>query len=347
VAFDVGTLRPDLLYLVVFGPGYGESIVLRVPPDHWMVVDSTQLPMRRGINPAAQLLEREGGEWRCMVLSHPHEDHAVGFDVLLDQPGSGPIGCVERNLDVAPVDEHHPDAERQLRSGTTQAALAAIRDRWERFPNRRWALSAGASTTVGSARVEVLSPDASTTSSANPSPNALASAIVIEWQDHRWLLGADLERPGWEIIASIHGATLADHVAFKVAHHGSAGAQHDAVMNGARTRVWVLTPWRRGKALPRLERDEGLARLLRHVDGVTLTSAPSTALGLPTAARLTVAELRDAIDAARTHVAVSPLPTTNDTEQGWAAFGWNHDGALVDEQRGASAIVVVRGQREQ
>lgn len=32
-------LPPDQLAIFVFGPGYGELILVRVPPDVWMVVD--------------------------------------------------------------------------------------------------------------------------------------------------------------------------------------------------------------------------------------------------------------------------------------------------------------------
>ena len=36
-------LLPDLLYLFVLGPCKGETVLLRVPPGHWMVIDSFQV----------------------------------------------------------------------------------------------------------------------------------------------------------------------------------------------------------------------------------------------------------------------------------------------------------------
>ena len=45
-------LGPDLLYMFVLGPCKGETVLLRVPPDHWMIIDSFKI--RQGDRPAAQ-----------------------------------------------------------------------------------------------------------------------------------------------------------------------------------------------------------------------------------------------------------------------------------------------------
>ena len=34
------SLDEGRLYVFVFGPGYGESVAVRVPPDEWLVIDS-------------------------------------------------------------------------------------------------------------------------------------------------------------------------------------------------------------------------------------------------------------------------------------------------------------------
>ena len=61
-------LLPDLLYLFVLGPCKGETVLLRVPPDHWMIIDSFQVgrPHRRAAEP---IITRYGG--RVEVLAHP------------------------------------------------------------------------------------------------------------------------------------------------------------------------------------------------------------------------------------------------------------------------------------
>src|SRR5690348_10401793 len=113
-------LKADLFHVVLFGPGYGESIAVRVPPDRWIIVDSLRFGAER--NPALELLISAGARWSCLVLSHPHDDHAQGFPSLVDQ-GEGPLGLVAGYLmGVAPPD----DLESIDKRHAVEAALAAI-----------------------------------------------------------------------------------------------------------------------------------------------------------------------------------------------------------------------------
>ncbi len=54
----------ERLVVIVVGPGFGESIGIRVPPDRWMLVDSLAArpaqhrPPVEGLTPLAGLLER-------------------------------------------------------------------------------------------------------------------------------------------------------------------------------------------------------------------------------------------------------------------------------------------------
>ena len=64
-------LDPGLLWLYVFGPGYGESTVLRVPGGeggHRVVVDGC---VAGGHTLPRQLLHRREARWSCVVLTHP------------------------------------------------------------------------------------------------------------------------------------------------------------------------------------------------------------------------------------------------------------------------------------
>jgi len=58
-------LEADRLYLFVFGPGFGESILIRVPPNLWIVIDSCYIADKAA---ALQVLPRYGGECSCLVL---------------------------------------------------------------------------------------------------------------------------------------------------------------------------------------------------------------------------------------------------------------------------------------
>lgn len=97
-------LKDELLYAIVFGPDYGECIVLRVPPEEvggppaWVVVDSLERDDDAGTwRPALDLLA--GSRWSALLLTHPHDDHAAGFGAVVNHAGAGPIGCTGLALD--------------------------------------------------------------------------------------------------------------------------------------------------------------------------------------------------------------------------------------------------------
>ncbi len=276
----VAALRPDLLYVVLFGPGYGESIAVRVPPNDWLVVDSlTVHGERRRSNPALELVRREGGELRGLVLTHPHHDHADGFDLLVDAPVTGFLGCVIGYVTGWREWISKQDAEEQLRHAAVESALNAIADRWERMPHLRWELDAGTSRPLGNATVHALHPDRGEASKfgwpPHRDPNRIATPLLIEWEGVRILLGSDLLRPGWtRILERIAPRRLNEHHLLKVPHHGSSGAQHrDVLAPCGRSRAWLLTPWTTGgRRLPRFDDGEGISRLLETEREVHLTT---------------------------------------------------------------------------
>src|SRR4051794_3110822 len=96
-------LAPELLYVFVFGPGFGESIALRLPPDQWLIVDSLRRQTRADdLNPALGLLQAHQAFAAGLALTHPHDDHGRGFLQLLDRRSpESPIGCVDP--DAIPV----------------------------------------------------------------------------------------------------------------------------------------------------------------------------------------------------------------------------------------------------
>ena len=85
---------PDLLYLFVVGPGTGETVLLRIPPERWIIIDS--LRCGRPARPAAEsIVSRYGGKVAILALTHPHQDHYPGFIDLIDRYDDAFfIGCV-------------------------------------------------------------------------------------------------------------------------------------------------------------------------------------------------------------------------------------------------------------
>jgi len=96
-------LVPNRLYLFVIGPGFGESIVIRVPPRHWIVIDSCK-PGERAA--ALEILGRFDGECTCAVLTHRHQDHYPGFSQVLAHADWRIVGCADHGFFHWQPDDH-------------------------------------------------------------------------------------------------------------------------------------------------------------------------------------------------------------------------------------------------
>lgn len=264
----------SLLHLAVFGPGYGESIVIRIPGGAWVVVDGCVVS---DVSPAIRLLDLHAAECACAILTHPHLDHALGLAELLQRSELPLVGCAPFSPPATSwVDS--VDGEEQLRRGVVEHLLAAIQDIQESRPEAYWELLRGESREIGAARFTALHPDSHTVErleSTGGDRNRLSTPMLVEWEDLRLLLGSDVLKQDWRSI----GGAFADlhlHGALKVPHHASRAAQHKVFAeNAQKSRLWIATPFNRGRAkLPRFEDDQGIAWLLRYVDRVHLTGLP-------------------------------------------------------------------------
>jgi beta-lactamase superfamily II metal-dependent hydrolase len=345
----LNALRPDLLYVCVFGPGFGESIVFRIPPDTWGVVDGCRAG---GDVPAARLLKRHDAEWSCLVLTHPHEDHAAGLDTLLAMAGEGPIGCADPRISPPDAWSSSADPERHLRQGTLEHVMAAIQDRWEGSQAARWLLRRGESKAIGEADLLVLHPDEDAVREHNSggrgSANRMAAAMLLTWRNARILLGADVVATDWASISAVV-PDLSRHSGLKIPHHGSSGALHASFGSGDRTRLWIGTPYNRGRKLPRFEDGEGMAAMLEQVDAVHLT-------GLPVAFELqervpfeaTRQGLRDGTEPRIVARGIGgSLRLTEGTASGpdscFVLAGFDADGRLEELHHGPGAVIVRDG----
>lgn len=262
-------LDPELLYLFVIGPGTGETILLRVPPSEWIVVDSFKNAKR----PAAEKVILDyGGDVAAVILTHPHRDHYGGFSSLIDDYPDAVVGCLHPREEVSrPRDGNDPI---HVVKGQSQATYTRIWDVWQSNPSRKWRTLRNRSLRVGDGVLLALHP---------PAPNReedwdrvvlndLSSAMKFVWHQVTLLLGADASNAAWDSIANEYDG-IADHQAMKVPHHGSAGSIHHSFGTGDANRIWIVTPFA-GKRLPRSDADEGLAKSLRYVSTVSLTSLP-------------------------------------------------------------------------
>ncbi len=237
------------------------------------------------------------------------------------------------------------DAERHYRQGVVEQVLAAIQDRWESDPDSRWDLFQGARRDIGGMGLTVLHPEEGECQTARE-PNQLASALLIEWEECRILLGADVEYRGWEKIQSAY-PDLACHAGLKYPHHGSLGAYHPAFAGNCKAeRLWIMTPWNRGSRQPRYEDGEGLDKALEACSRIHLTGLPVRYDLQGTAPYHTTREaLRDGREpppeaqALSGGLSFSPLPDTEPLSH-YVAAGFDASGKLQDLQHGAGTVVV-------
>jgi len=271
-------LDPDLLYLFVLGPCKGETVLLRVPPVHWMVIDSFKAGKPR--RPAAEpIVTRYGGRVEFLALTHPHADHFEGFIDLIDRYDEAKLGCVYPG-DKPGTRGLSADPNAALKEGA-KPAYTRIWEEWERDFGRCETTFRGDKWKLGEATVTSLHPVRPVDSTRwSEYPNTVSSAMIVEWHDLRLLLGADVPNSEWPGITEAFPIPgLNRHAAMKVPHHGSSGAIHASYGDGDPERFWVITPFY-PQRLPRHEDPnspgdkEGLTQVLSFVDRVHLTALP-------------------------------------------------------------------------
>jgi Metallo-beta-lactamase superfamily len=88
--------RPEQVEISLFGPGFGESVVLHMGFGDWVVVDSCILPRERtpaalayfgaiGVDPADSV--------KFVIASHWHDDHIRGLSAVLDRCTKAAFVC--------------------------------------------------------------------------------------------------------------------------------------------------------------------------------------------------------------------------------------------------------------
>ncbi len=357
---ELPELPPDQLSVVVFGPGFGESIVMHAPPGEWLIVDSLVDPVAsspvdpaNSTNPAIRLLHEHQVEPSALLLTHQHEDHAAGFDALVERWASAKIGYLSEHISPGGDRLTHPDFERSLRTGLAEHAASAVLDAWDRSPDRKWDLIPGSTINLGQAAVTVLGPSKRAlkraTAGKKVDSNTLSVPLAIDWCGTRVVFGADLPAAEWQqIVKDLPRASPGDHHALKVPHHGSKAAQHELLADppDGRERCWVLSPWKlAGGTLPRFEQDEGVDLMLRRIPEIHLTSLPfATSLrsGTKRASRAEIvkATSRSRFGADDMVLVNHASPVTSD--EAWVAVSYSANGVLDVRHAGAASLTVHR-----
>ena len=291
--------------LTLFGPGYGESIVLHVGDGVWVIVDSCIDDDRApralrylegiGIDPAQAVA--------LIIATHWHDDHIRGMARLVDACSQAAFCCAaalcqqEFLSAVATLERRHltvaGSGVRELYEVFTRLVQAGVRPK-HAVANRRvftrgacevWSLSPSDAAFQDFLRVIgdlVPREGQAKTRIRDLSPNDVAVALWVEVGDVAVLLGSDLEGSSWEVILQSAERPPGQASAYKIAHHGSENADKPGVWEQMLDAdpVAVLTPWQRGgRALPS---DQDVQRILSNTAKAyasarsrSITEAPS------------------------------------------------------------------------
>jgi beta-lactamase superfamily II metal-dependent hydrolase len=256
--------RPEELELTLFGPGYGESIVLHIPGLGWGVVDSCSwrpLGQPAKTPPLEYLRLLSVDSLFFIILTHPHEDHYQGMAEIL-RAYRGRIRYVSR---------YHGEGVRELKVYLARQRLtgrSGMASLGEVFTAMEEAKEGGAyelrlsemtqiiahqnlqvgESPIFGVQIVALSPSAEsgeryTNLLRQSIPNVgervlplkdelhnyIASAISLAAGQVRVILGSDLEsgatdRMGWRGVLSNPDRHNLSADLVKVAHHGSRNA---------------------------------------------------------------------------------------------------------------------------
>ena len=282
---------PELneLEMSVFGPGYGECIVLHVGSGQWVIIDSclddrgepVSISYLRSLGVAVE------DAVRCVSASHWHDDHIRGLGRVVAACPSArfALSAAFQKGEFLQFLQAYEDQPDRLDKGGTELlrCLRQAREHGSRvrpLSEDKVVIDFPASALAHGKPVELraLSPSDGQfadflrrigkfaqekerqpkTRIAEPSKNDLSVAMLLTIGDQAVLLGADLENSsdsskGWQaVVNGRKGRGPLAHL-YKVPHHGSQGAHNDEVWREMLAqRTWaVVTPWRRGgRSLP-------------------------------------------------------------------------------------------------
>lgn len=288
--------------LIGTGGGYGESIVIHIGDDNWIIVDSCIDPYDKYPLPLTYLHAlgvnvRE--KVKLVVCTHWHDDHIQGMSQVLSECESADF-CMSRANDLEKFSlmisiDSNKFKYSPYQSSTTECArcidiIRARKKRWIHATKDRqlYGFINGCSIfslspsdysqenfdkEISSLIEEFGSPN---TKIVTESPNSKSVVLFLKLGNHRAILGADMEvgtnpDAGWLDILNRRGVIDSQASLFKMPHHGSS--------NGYSSDLWVellhrnpiakLTPWSLGTKLPTYEM---LQVFCSHTDSVYSTS---------------------------------------------------------------------------
>lgn len=278
--------KNDEVEITLFGPGFGESLVIHLGGGRWVTIDScidseTDQPAALryfreiGVDPSASVSH--------VIATHWHDDHVLGLAAVVEACSRATFCCAaaltsDEFLNLVTVFNTRPIA---LNTGLSEIEkiLFLLKDR-KKQPHYVLGdmpiVTLPAFDTFPEAKVTALSPvnaewirfirslgkyvpNPSATKHRFPRPdeNDISIAALVVVGNVVALLGADLETTsdknrGWDAVLASTNRPRDVASLFKIPHHGSVTGHHPQVWADLLNSepIAMLTPWNRGSKLP-------------------------------------------------------------------------------------------------
>jgi hypothetical protein len=300
----------DEIEVSLFGPGFGESILIHIGADQWVIVDSCLDKTKRPA-PLAYL-ETIGvlpAKVKLILASHWHDDHVRGLseiftacqeaeffcsNALIAEEFLQLVACVadgamiEGSSGISEFGRILAVLEGRKKVGIHSGPHWAIADRvlWRGKTNPVGGEDIEISALSPSDQEVVLSKVALAKLLPSPktpkrrivpsAPNHTAVVVTIKIGGSSILLGSDLEEKGdnasgWSAI--VKAARFKSSV-IKIPHHGSKTAEHPKIWSElvAADAVGILTPFSRGSV--NLPNNEDVLRIKKNLKHIFITCPP-------------------------------------------------------------------------
>jgi beta-lactamase superfamily II metal-dependent hydrolase len=292
--------------LIGTGGGYGESVVIHLGNESWVVVDSCINPNSKICLPLEYLKSigvDVSKDVKLIICTHWHDDHILGISQLLDESISAKF-CMARPLDkkkfLRLVGLDYQKAKNDSNTSSTielNNCIKIMQDRKFEFQNAiqdRILFTANLNNI--SSQIIALSPSDFVVNEYDKeiseliteygysnrkivcqTPNDKSVALLLKVNNQRIILGSDLEvsednRKGWLCILNESQSIDSKSSLFKIPHHGSKNGYHERIWDELLIDNVVanLTPWNRNTKLPKKEM---LLKYKKHTDELYMTAS--------------------------------------------------------------------------
>jgi len=292
----------NVLEVSLFGPGYGESVVIHAGEEDWLIIDSCVLNDKKtpaalsylmaiGVDPSTAV--------KLILATHWHDDHIRGIAHLYRACNKAIFSCSQAlnkedfitlayvalenaKTETSGTDEFTSVLQELGMRGDSPVWAIADRPLWNReigINSKLWALSPSNRIVSQSFQSvgQNLIPDKSPTKRIPP-PEINHGAVVslLKVGDIAVLLGADLENTtsmnaGWSAVIGSHSRPKFRAKIYKVSHHGSASSDSPEIWSELLENqpIAILTPFSRGNS--NLPTTHDIQRLNSHTSQVFTT----------------------------------------------------------------------------